>query len=43
MLLLILAGLLREHGHKTTLNWIITGVVVLLGIGYRLYRRRSRR
>jgi hypothetical protein len=39
----IAAVTLREHGHKTPFSWILTGVIVVLVISYRLYRaRRSR-
>jgi hypothetical protein len=39
----ILAGALHAHGHKTALNWIITGVVVAVLLSYRVIRSlRSR-
>jgi hypothetical protein len=41
----IVAMALREHGHKTPLNWALTGVVVLVSIVFRLIfgaRRRRR-
>jgi hypothetical protein len=39
----VLGGLLREHGHKTPLNWILTGVFVVLVVGWRIIRAaRSR-
>jgi cytochrome bd-type quinol oxidase subunit 1 len=42
-MLAIVSGILRENGHKSTAAWVITGVVVVGVLAYRLYRRRRSR
>jgi hypothetical protein len=36
----VMGGLLREHGHKTPVSWILVGIAALVGIGVRVYRSR---
>lgn len=40
VLSLVLAGVLREGGHKTWVAWAITGVVVVVGLAVRYSRSR---
>jgi membrane protein DedA with SNARE-associated domain len=38
---LVMGGLLRSHGgHKTWVAWAFTGVVCVVGLSIRFYRRR---
>jgi hypothetical protein len=39
----VISGAPHEHGHKSALAWIITGVIVLVTLSYRVYSGRRRR
>ena len=34
----IIGGVLRSHGEKTWVAWLAVGVIVVAGIGVRIYR-----
>jgi hypothetical protein len=38
----VVAGVLREHGHKTPLAWILSGILMLILLAVRFWRLRRR-
>jgi membrane protein DedA with SNARE-associated domain len=38
--MVVMGGVLREHGHKSWVAWAIVGVAVVVGMLGRFYRGR---
>jgi hypothetical protein len=43
LLTVAMAGVLREHGHKSWVAWALTAVICIAGFTFRFYHRRNRR